>query len=520
MKTKSNDYNNRYICLNIFILFTAIYLLTISGSFFQADISILRYDVAESIAERLDLTVRDGFGLKGADGRDYSWIGLGSALVSVPFYLIGKILGSPEAMISLVNPVFTSLTAVLLFIFVNSLGYTKRVSLIVTMFFGLGTIAWPQSKQPFDHPVETFFVLLSLFQCHQFANHRRVVNIVLSGAAAGLAFLTRPTTILLIPALIVLTLESRRRKCGNQKIGSYLAKTAIQFNLGFLPLVGISLWYNHYRFGSIFETGYSLIASLLGLDFFTGTSLLTGLSGLMISPGKGFFFYSPVAIFFFLSIRSFYKRQPSLAAAFILLISSYLLFISKNIYWHGDWTWGPRYLLAITPLFIIPIAELANSLSSRNRATRVSFYLIISISILIQISGVMVDFRKYFHNLVTVEKVSFIVSTADGAPSVAEPPVETYFNLDKSPILAQFQYIIEIGENLPVYKEYFIQKNPTISKQSMGSPVLYLYDFWWVYMFLINENLSALLVTAMLLFLSAYSTWKLFDETKGTDGYN
>ena len=61
------------------------------------------------------------------------------------------------------------------------------------------------------------------------------------------------------------------------------------FSIVFLPFVCLNLWYNYYRFGSVFETGYSLIAMKTGLDFFSGTPLLTGLSGLLISPGKGLF---------------------------------------------------------------------------------------------------------------------------------------------------------------------------------------------------------------------------------------
>jgi hypothetical protein len=90
------------------------------------------------------------------------------------------------------------------------------------------------------------------------------------------------------------------------------------FALAFLPFLGLSFWYNFYRFGSIFETGFSLIARRLGLDFFAGTPFLTGLGGFLISPGKGFFYYSPVAILFFFSI-SLFKRHMGLARALSVL---------------------------------------------------------------------------------------------------------------------------------------------------------------------------------------------------------
>ena len=76
---------------------------------------------------------------------------------------------------------------------------------------------------------------------------------------------------------------------------------------------GLVLWYNYYRFGSIFETGFQLLAAKTGIDFFSGTLFLTGLRGLLTSSGKGFFYCSPIAIFFlllYLSIRSI-VGQPS-----------------------------------------------------------------------------------------------------------------------------------------------------------------------------------------------------------------
>lgn len=506
----------KYTYFSIFILFTTVYFLTSSeGYFFHADASYLRFEVAESIVNRLDLSIPEGLGVKGIDGRDYSWIGLGSALLAVPLLITGKFLGiSPEITVSFVNILFAALTTVLLFIFTNALGYSQKASLIVTMFYGLGTLAWPMSKQPFDHPIETFFILLSFYHCYLSVNNKRARNIIFSGAAAGMAFLTRPTTVLALPALATMVLHSQYRNSNPKNTGFHLVKSVSQFTTAFLPFAGISLWYNDYRFGSVFETGYSLIASRLGMDFFSGTSLLTGLSGFLISPGKGFFFFSPIAVLFFFSIKSFYKRHTSVAAAFILLISSYLLFLSKNVYWHGDWTWGPRYLLAVTPFLIIPLAEIVDSPIWREKVLKHFIYFLFSISFVIQVAAVTVDCTKYFNNLKYIENVTFIHSTAEGVQPISEPPTEIYFNWSKSPIIAQFKYIIEIGKKLHQYQNKMVKKSSPVFDKFEASPRMNLYDFWWVYIFFINGNHSVLLLTFAMLSLSLYSAWKLFHEVK------
>ena len=62
-----------------------------------------------------------------------------------------------------------------------------------------------------------------------------------------------------------------------------LTKKIILFFIVFSPFLALTFWYNFYRFGSIFETGYSLMSERLGLDFFTGTPIWVGLSGFLLS---------------------------------------------------------------------------------------------------------------------------------------------------------------------------------------------------------------------------------------------
>ena len=86
--------NVRFIAFNLFIFFTATYLLTYSGSAI-VDVSQLRIEVAKSLVEGFDMAVPIGMGLEGVDGRDYSWFGPGSVLMVLPFYIIGKFAGIP-----------------------------------------------------------------------------------------------------------------------------------------------------------------------------------------------------------------------------------------------------------------------------------------------------------------------------------------------------------------------------------------------------------------------------------------
>lgn len=504
----------RLIAFNLFVFFLAIYHLTASPNIYNTDAGELRIEVARSIVEKFDFNVPEGRGITGIDGRDYSWVGIGSAFLAVPFYIAGKFIGGqPENVISVINPILGAATAVLIFLFAASLGYSKRASVLASIFYGIGTMAWPMAKQPFDHVTETFFILLSVYYIHRYIKDNKSTNLLISSASLGFALITRQTTALVILPIFVMLAFHYLRMFGMRTSLKRVIQDGILFFIALLPFIGLNLWYNYYRFGSIFETGYQLIAARTGLDFFSGTSLLTGLAGFLISPGKGFFYYSPAAILFFFSIKYFAKKHVELFICFSLIIVSYLIFLSKNIFWHGDWAWGPRYLLVLTPFFIIPLAGLLNSETWLKKiALKACIFAIFGISLIIQLAAVSVDFQKYFINLKVNEQVKFTVVRGEGVQPIVVPPPETYFDCKRSPILAQFRFIHEIAENIKHYRYSEPSEEAAIHEIIEASPHMNVFDFWWLYRYFIRGDYYGFIL-AFILFacamLAARRLWKL-----------
>jgi 4-amino-4-deoxy-L-arabinose transferase-like glycosyltransferase len=501
---------NRLIAYYLFGLFVSLYLLTSAGDIvLDSDSSRARYEVTKSIVERFDLSIPHGLGIKGHDGRDYSWYGLGYSVLSVPFYGIGKSAGiNPEKTVSILNQLTGAATGVLVFLFSVALGYTRRTSLTVALFYGLGTMAWPLAKQPFDHTIETFFILLSIYLMYRHAKKRSTTTHLLASAVSlGIAFITRPTSILAMPPLFLLMYCSHAKKTNLKNALKLTVRSIILFLIAFIPFLLITFWYNYYRFGSVFESGFSLMAERTNIDFFTGTPLLTGLEGFITSPGKGFFYYSPVALLFFFSIRSFLRRDPGLALSFIGFILSYLLFHSKNIYWHGDWAWGPRYLLATIPFFVIPIAELlAPPVRQWQSLRRKAVYFIFTASFIIQIAAVCVTPAKYFIKLQLEDNVKFTVVKGDGVQPIFEPPPETYFDWHKSPIAAQFRSIYEISQKIKHYKYVAV---PEETKPVETTVKLNVFEFWWLHNYIVNKSYDGFVVALALLLQIVYCLSRL-----------
>jgi hypothetical protein len=498
----------RFTAIYLFAFVTCVYFISLS-TFFAIDQYISRYEVAKSIVERFDLSIPEGSeGVTGIDGKTYSLYGLGWPILAVPLYMIGKVFGHYSfTNVFLLNPMAGSATVTLVFLFSIALGYSRRSSLVVAIFYGFGTFAWPMAKHPFDHTVETLFILLSVYFMYLHNSKNANMQLILSALCFGFAINTRLVSILALPALLVMMGAG----CGvswrfvdNSKV--FFRKIAI-FVLVLLPFAGLVLWYNYYRFGSIFETGFQMLAAKTGLDFFSGTPFLTGLRGFLTSPGKGFFYYSPIAIFFFFTIVPFYKKHRWPAISFLLLILSYLLFLSRNVYWHGDWAWGPRYLLAITPFVILPITELLDSVRWRknNPLTVLPVYVVFILSILIQTLAISVNIYNYFYQLQIGQNVQFTRVQGEGDLEIKEPPPEVHFDWTKSPILMQLKDIKRIGTKITKYRNEELPQNATDLEKIKALPSMHIFDFWWVYMFYMDRSYKGFIAISVLLIVAGIS---------------
>ena len=479
------------ISIFIFLFFFMIYILTSSGSVHVTVDGTVRYVVTKNIVDSGNVSIPEDLGrymgTMGSNGKYYSWYGIGQSALMVPLYVIGKAVANPEFMVSLFNPLLTSITCVVIFLFCLTLGYSSRTSVIVTLMYGLGTIAWPQSKGPFEHPLETTLILLSIFLVHLHVRNESYPKLILSAVLLGIAFITRvPTLLTIFPVLLYLLLSHIRKQTF-----VLFFKEAIIYGMTLVPFGIFFLYYNYVRFGDVFETGYSKAFNQLGIDTFS-TPLHVGLCGLILSPGKGFFLYSPIAILFILVVGNFYKKNKGLTIAFLTLISAYVLFHSKYYAWHGDWSWGPRRLTVLTPFLIIPLGELFESgMLKKFIHLKILVVLLLAVSILIQIAAVTVNLNKYF--------------IKNQLPS-RNLPTHIYFDPNYSPIKEQFKFVVEIAKNIRYYKPPDIRPDTTDLKVINEQIGLNVPDFWFVYYIYTGVPKGSVAVTViMLLALMVFS---------------
>ena len=93
----------------------------------------------------------------------------------------------------------------------------------------------------------------------------------------------------------------------------------------------------------------------MGQTAFFQYDLLSGLGGLLFSPTRGLFVFSPFLLFLVLAWRHL-PRERGLTLALSLGVILQILLYAKTD-WRGGASWGPRYMTDLLPLLMWMLAR-------------------------------------------------------------------------------------------------------------------------------------------------------------------
>jgi hypothetical protein len=228
----------------------------------------------------------------------------------------------------------------------------------------------------------------------------------LAGAAAAAAIIARPAT---APAAMVLGLYVLHRIVLRQRDDPVAVRSsvvdAVRFCSAASAVALAGALYNVLLFGNLvggapFRTQY-WVDELGTAGMFSG-SITAGLAGLTVSPSRGIFVYSPIAVVAIIGAVKAWRMSmsPSLgtarsdAALFVRYVAiaalATLLTYSKFIVWWGGHGYGPRYLTDampfLGPLFALGLSPIFER-TVRARAGRIAVATVLTYSIAIQAIG-------------------------------------------------------------------------------------------------------------------------------------
>jgi hypothetical protein len=403
--------SDRRAALAVLLFLLAVYTLTYSGVF-HSDDEMSVAAVTESLVKRGSMTIDQlrwnqdlagGIGKYGVGGHLYSKYSWGAAVAAAPFYLAALLLpalGSVQAAM-LLNVLVTALTGMLVLLCARRLGVGRTAAVGVALLFGLATLAWPYAKYFFSEPLSGLTLLAALYFLLLYRDERRWPLLVAAGLALAGALAVKTANAAAIPLFFLLLAVYEWPTVGGgarRDLVRYVSGLALRSLPMAAPVLlagGVTLAYNYLRFGAPMDAGY------LPIEQFSGR-LQEGLLGLLLSPGRGLIFYAPVLLLLIPAAPVLWRAHRA-EAAFILALAAWqtLLYARWHV-WFGGWCWGPRFLEPLMPFLALALGPWLEAAWRRARGVRLAVMGLATVSGLVQLLGLSVDFNSYLRSLLVL----------------------------------------------------------------------------------------------------------------------
>jgi len=240
--------------------------------------------------------------------------------------------------------------------FLATFGIWLATSLPVYMYFNP---AW-------SHAHSAFVVALFLWYWHETRDSRTLTQWILLGALAGLMLDVYYANVMLF---VILPFEAARdysaamRKAtpSTSSVSQLLARHAafaVTLLVCFLPTFIV----HRIIYGSIFETGYIPIS-----QWFWGSPYLLSV---LFSSNHGLLSWTPLLLFAFIGLVGFWRSVPRVGGAFLIAAIAFYYFIASYPDWAGISSYGSRFFVSLTPLFILGFGVFLDRLTRIFRTRR------------------------------------------------------------------------------------------------------------------------------------------------------
>ncbi|MCC6976404.1 MAG: hypothetical protein IT322_20545 [Anaerolineae bacterium] len=420
------------LSLSLVCLLMGLYLLIYANTPDSADGKAL-LAVSSAIVQhgRLDMSsvgASDGLlprlaqiGAVGLDGALYAKKGIVPSLVLMPLVMLAQLLPewSIRAAAMLLNPLITTLTALILYRLIRRLRYGAGTAWIVGLIYGGATMAAVYSKTLYGEPLSALLILGGVYCAHRWRETCTKRDLLLVGTLFALNVGVNTVYVFLLPLIALYCF-------GDQLRGRFFSRALIRdlmlFAFPCLMIFGGIALYNWARFGSPLTSGYRFAD---GEGFIHPIGI--GFLALLISPWRGLFFYNPVLLLILPGWLRLRREHPRLAWLSLSLSLTTALSFASWWSWHGGIGWGPRFLIPALPLLSLTLAPLIQGAQSERRLW-LPIGVLVGVSALIQFLGAFYSYFPYEIYLARNYFAGDIRTLASGLKD------EVVFSLELSPL--------------------------------------------------------------------------------------
>jgi hypothetical protein len=346
----------------------------------------------------------------GVDGRRYGFFGHALSVVALPLYGVGRaaVVHAPPAWrhvirsdhyfmhrrspqadwprltVSLTNAFVGAFAALLLVEWLRAIGHRDRIAVLTGLVYAFGTCAWPYSRTFLSEPLSAVALLAAAWGVAEFHRRRtrppparegadpapdpgagdRVARrwLWMAGLVAGLSVQVHVLNLLAIPCLFAYAVLPLLREPGAWSRERMAITGAVLLGCIGPLLLGVT---QALRFGSPWQTGrYDHYGHFV--------EPLPGLVGQLVGPGRSILLYSPALLVALVGWRRALDRRRAAALMVLAVFVTRWAFVSARSDWWGGWGIGPRYLVPVVPLLLLPLAELLEDLRHAGRGRRVA----------------------------------------------------------------------------------------------------------------------------------------------------
>lgn len=357
------DHRDRRITLGLVLLLLGVYLLTMGGHTYSVDGETYLAGtraLAHGTSVLNPQPDLDGVvvTVPNKNGDATTAAPIGTLILFLPGYVAGRIASTPfseasqEEVLRLVylasNAVMTAFTGGLVFLLSRSLNASRRSAVLLALAFGLGTWAWAHSQTDFSEPGTAMLLTAAALAATFWWRKPSLKNAALVGLLIGSTVLTRSSSMVFIPIFLIAGLT-----CARQVDGPSRPRQAMTFLIGGAGPALLFAANAYIRFGSPFDNGYPPLVY--------ATPVYEGVFGLLLSPGKGLFWYAPICIVSLFALRRSYLAQRRYTLLVVGALVTHLLVYSRFEMWTGENAYGPRYLIPLLPLIVALAAPVIDS---------------------------------------------------------------------------------------------------------------------------------------------------------------
>lgn len=345
LSDKRTDFLKRILILCLFLLCFFIYSLTLSYRFYGYEYNTLEYFrnlfYCNSLSGHTPAGILDIFFYLPME-----WVNL---LFVAPNDLITRDFVALQTL-----PLMSALVCLVFFALCLELYGSVQTAVGTTLILAFTTMLWPYSKMGMEvqHALWPLASLCLLVRWHQ---NQKSPDLVLAGICAGFIMHTKVYGFVVTGAFVLymMIISIREEKFKGKRLSIFLRFFVPIVILFLLLLVQNRIRHGGWLLGDRYNVEYEG----------KRVPVWQPLAGYFFSSGKSLFVYNPLLLVSLFFLPKFFRRFSRLKTMFFLVFGLGILFHSLLWIW-TDETWGPRKLLFLVPLGILPLGMMMEEFGS------------------------------------------------------------------------------------------------------------------------------------------------------------